>query len=76
MSTAGIAEVSRTSRVQEHEAMLKAALARPGVRAAMRVYQDWQMRDQELEPYRQVLKTNVIVITTNHTNNKPDGRSG
>ena len=37
----------------------------------MRVYQDWRMKDQELESYRQVLKTNVIVITTNHTNGQP-----
>ena len=76
MSTTGTAVVSRTSRVQEHEAMLKAALARPGVREAMRVYQDWQRKDQKLEPYRQVLKTNVIVITTNHTNSQPAERIG
>ena len=76
MSTTGTAAVSRTSRVQEREAMLKTALARPGVREAMRVYQDWQRRDQELEPYRQVLKTNVVVITTSHTNSQPAERSG
>ena len=59
-------EISK--RKFEYEAMLEKALARPGVRDLMQVYQSWQKLDHGLHPYREVIKEREIIATTDHTN--------
>ena len=56
------------NREQEHAAMLKKALARPGVREVMQVYQNYQKADKGLDAYRLATKPPEIVITTDHAN--------
>lgn len=53
---------------QEHANMLKEALARPGVREAMEVFQDWQRADRGLDNYREATKEPQIITTTDHAN--------
>ena len=57
-----------SNREQEHAAMLKEALARPGVREVMQVYQSYQKVDKGLDPYRLATKHPEVVITTDHAN--------
>ena len=64
------AEHSSSRREQEHAAMLKKALARPGVRQAMKVYHDWRKKDQGLDAYRSATKEPEQILTTNHTNSR------
>lgn len=59
---------SSSSREQEHAAMLKAALARPGVREVMQVYGGWQKKDRELDAYRAAAKASGRITTTNSSN--------
>ena len=59
---------ARSSREQEHAAMLKAALARPGVREVMQVYGGWQDKDQGLDAYRAAVKASGRIMTTNSSN--------
>ena len=54
-----------SSREREHAAMLKAALARPGVREVMRVYGGWQEKDRGLDAYRAATKVPARTTTTN-----------
>ncbi len=43
----------QTSRRElEHAELLERALARPGIREVMIVYNDWQEKDRGLENYR------------------------
>ena len=58
---------AKNIRVQQREAMLKAALARPGVREFMEVYQDWQKADRGLDVYRSATKEPLITTTTDST---------
>ena len=58
----------KSEREKEHAEMLEAALARPGVREAMQVYQGWQVRDRGLDAYRAATKKPEQVTTTNHSN--------
>ena len=53
---------------QEHANMLKEALARPGVREVMDVYQNWQRADHGLDSYREATKESQIITTTAHAN--------
>ena len=53
---------------QEHATMLKEALARPGVREVMEVYQNWQQADRWLDSYREATKEPQIITTTDHAN--------
>ena len=53
---------------QEHANMLKEALARPGVREVMDVYQNWQRADHGLDSYREATKDPQIITTTDHAN--------
>ncbi len=62
------AKPQSSNREQEHAAMLKEALARPGVREVMQVYQNYQKADKGLDSYRQATKHSEIVITTDHAN--------
>ena len=47
--------------------MLKAALARPGVREFMEVYRDWQKADRGLDAYRSATREPPITTTTDRT---------
>lgn len=62
------AKPQNPNREQEHAAMLKEALARPGVREVMQVYQNYQKADAGLDPYRLATKHPEVVITTDHAN--------
>lgn len=57
-----------SKRAEEHAAMLKEALARPGVREVMKVYGDWQQADKGLDAYRAASKEGRVVTTTDHAN--------
>jgi hypothetical protein len=59
---------SNSEREREHAEMLHAALARPGVREVMKVYQDWLKVDQGLTPYRLATKEPQQITTTNSAN--------
>lgn len=59
---------SESKRVQEHEAMLREALSRPGVKEVMEVYKGWLEVDQGLTPYRVATKEPHRITTTNSTN--------
>lgn len=62
-------------RTEEHAAMLKEALARPGVREVMEVYGGWRRADKALETYRVARKRARIVTTSDHTNPLPQAKS-
>ena len=57
-----------SKRAQEQDAMLKEALARPGVREVMKVYGDWRQIDRELDAYRAATRLVPAVTTTDHAN--------
>ena len=57
-----------SKRAQEHSEMLDAALARPGVREIMAVYDLWQKKDRSLDPYRLAAKQSAWITTTNSSN--------
>ena len=59
---------SESDREQQHAAMLKAALARPGIREVMKVYRGWHERDRGLDTYRSATKEARRTTTTNSTN--------
>ncbi len=57
-----------SQREREHANLLERALARPGVREVMDVYDNWRERDQGLNGYRAATKTPERIITTNSSN--------
>ena len=62
-------EKSRSSkRTEQHEAMLREALRRPGVREVMEVYDAWQRADHGLDAYRAATKKATEFTTTDHAN--------
>lgn len=61
---------AKNIRVQQRDAMLEAALARPGVREFMEVYQDWQKADRGLDAYRWATKEPLITTTTDRTSTR------
>ena len=61
-------------RTEEHAAMLKEALARPGVREVMEVYGGWRRADKALEAYRVARKRAWIVTTSDRTNPLPQAK--
>ena len=65
MANRGTRKRVGSRRVREHAEMLKAALARPGVREALDVYRGWQEKDRGLDAYRSATKTPGHVTTTN-----------
>ncbi len=65
-----------SNREKQFAEMLKAALARPGVREAMAVYGVWQEKDRGLLPYRSATKEPARVTTTNSSNSQPTARTG
>ena len=56
---------SGSGREREHNAMFKAALARPGVREVMDVYRGWQEKDRGLDAYRSATKVPGRTTTSN-----------
>ena len=54
-------------REQEHAAMLKEALSRPGIREVMEVYGGWWEQDRGLDTYRAAAKMPARTTTTDHT---------
>ena len=57
-----------SQRQHELDTLLKEALARPGVKEVMEVYQNWQRSERGYDPYRRVLSPPGKVITTDHAN--------
>ena len=57
-----------SKRAEEQAAMLKEALARPGVREVMKVYGGWRQADKGLDAYRAASRRGGIVTTTDHAN--------
>lgn len=57
-----------SKRAAEHDAMLKEALARPGVREVMEVYGGWRQADKGLDAYRAASRRAGVVTTTDHAN--------
>ncbi len=57
-----------SKRAVERDAMLREALARPGVREVMKVYGGWQQADRGLDAYRAASRKGGIVTTTDHAN--------
>ena len=58
-------EASRRER--EHDAMLQEALARPGVRDVMKLYDGWREKDRGLDAYRAATRAPASTTTTDHT---------
>ena len=56
-----------SKRRQEHDALLDAALARPGVREIMEVYGQWQDKDSGLDAYRLATKTTSGQVTNSNS---------
>lgn len=59
---------SESRRAREHAELLKAALARPGIREVMQVYGGWWEREQVVNVYRSAIKKVGKIITTNSSN--------
>ena len=57
-----------SERVREHDRVLEEALARPGIRETIQVYESWRMRDQALDPYRAITRRRGRVTITDGTN--------
>ena len=55
-------------RAEQHGAMLKEALRRPGVREVMRVYGAWEQADRGLDAHRIASRRAEHFTTTDHTN--------
>ncbi len=54
-----------SGRARDHDAMLEAALAPPGVREVMEVFGAWQTADQQLQHYRSATTQPEKTATTN-----------
>ena len=57
-----------SSREQECAAMLEAALARPGIREVMQVYDGWREKDRGLDAYRAATRAAGRIATTDTSN--------
>lgn len=57
-----------SERAREHDRMLEEALARPGVREFIRVYENWRMRDRALDPYRAMTRRRGRIIISDRVN--------
>ena len=52
--------------VKEHDAMLREAMSRPGVREVMAVYQNWKRADVLLDNHRRMNeKPTKVVVSDN-----------
>ena len=59
---------SSSRREREHTELLERALARPGVREVMNVYDNWREKDRGLNSYRAATKNPERITTTNSSN--------
>ena len=59
---------SSSRREREHSELLERALARPGVREVMNVYDNWREKDRGLDSYRAATKISERITTTNSSN--------
>ena len=62
-----------SKRAQEHAAMLKEALARPGVREVMKVYGGWRQVAGRLDVHRASIMRTPTITTTDYAS--PQERS-
>ena len=58
------------AREQAHAELLQEALARPGIRELMRVYEDWHRVDRGLDSYRAATREPHRITTTDHANQR------
>lgn len=56
-----------SERARVHVEMLEAAFTRPGVREAMKVYEDWREKDRRLDAYRAAMTLRGRFWNWNHT---------
>lgn len=68
MNTKRTIQRSSSRREQEHAELLERALARPGVREVMSVYDNWREKDRGLDAYRSATKRPGRTATTNSSN--------
>lgn len=68
MNTQRKTQRSSSKREQEHAELLERALARPGIREVMDVYDNWREKEQGLYAYRAATKKPEHITTTNSTN--------
>lgn len=68
MSTKREPQRSSSGREQEHAELLERALARPGIRELMRVYDNWLEKNRNLNTYRSATKKPEWTSTTNSSN--------
>ena len=74
---AGPEKTESSARAQQHEVLLAAARAQPGIREVISVYNDWAQREQVLAAYREATRPRrPVIIATNRTNFDPGGRRG
>ena len=59
---------SSSRREREHTELFERALARPGVREVMNVYDNWREKDRGLKSYRAATKNPERITTTNSSN--------
>jgi len=55
-------------REREHEEMLEAALARPGIREVMQVYGELRETNRRFGAYRAAVRDPGRIVTTNSSN--------
>ena len=68
MTTQRTAQRSSSRRQREHEELLERALARPGIRDVMRVYDNWREKDRGMNAYREATKQSHWIGTTDSAN--------
>ena len=68
MSTQGTTQRPPSRREREHAELLERALARPGIREVMNVYDNWRTRERGLDAYRAATKDPERITTTNSSN--------
>lgn len=64
---------SIASREREHEAMVEAALKRPGVREVMVVFRNWMVVERELNTYRSSVAQQLHSSASNSTQARQSG---
>ena len=74
---AGPEKTESSSRAQQREALLQEALAQPGIREVMRVYNDYWQVEQVQRAYREATRPRrPVIIATDHTNFDPNEHRG
>lgn len=68
MNTQSKTQRSSSRREREHAELLESALARPGIRELMSVYDNWREKDRGLNSYRSATKKPERTATTNSSN--------